>query len=492
MAGAASGAHEARRAAGSAGMRLLRAELMPVLVAILGTRFTERRVIPYAEFVLMVAEDLNELGALGFDVPRTAQEYVADWVRDRYLVRRPTAAREETVEVSRSAAEAVHFVLTLEQPQTSVTSSRLTNLTGLLGDLARDSDPSPAGHLEALYAQRERLDEEIRRAESGEYVPLADELARERLQEIFRLADEVPGDFAQVADDLERLNRDLREQIVSHDGVRSGVLEQVFDGVDLIETSDAGRTFSAFHELLLDPGLTDRFNNAVDAVLDRRFTEDLPATEAAFLRQFLVVLQRESTQVRQRLTDVSRSLRRFVETQEYREHKRLAEAIGRAEQAAMAVLKKTRPTAEIGRSLDLTSIPISSLGAWKLDNPADMRPEYDVAEHDSRTLDLEELRRLVRLTEIDFAELQANVADTVADHPGATVADVLARHPASQGLASVVGLLLLATAHAEPATGHEDWVWTSRSGVGRVVSGPRYLFLTVPAEWSSDVARART
>ena len=37
------------------------------------------------------------------------------------------------------------------------------------------------------------------------------------------------------------------------------------------------------------------------------------------------------------MTDLSRSLRRFVETQEYREHKRLADAIGRAEPVGLYV-----------------------------------------------------------------------------------------------------------------------------------------------------------
>lgn len=491
MVSAVSGAVSAGRAGETAGLKLLRADLMPVLVAILGSRFAERRTIAHPEFVLMVADDLDALRGVGFDLPRAAQEYVSDWVRDGYLVRRPTAAREETVEVSRSAADAVRFVLEVDQPQSTVTSSRLSNVTGLLGDLARDSDPSPAGHLEALKARRAELDEEIRRAEAGEYVPLADGAARERLQEILRLAGEVPGDFAQVADDLERLNRELREQIVSHDGARSGVLGQVFSGVDLIEESDAGRTFDAFHQLLLDPVLAERFNTAVDAVLERGFSAEVPAAETIFLRQFLILLQRESAQVRQRLTDFSRSLRRFVETQEYREHKRLAEALGRAEQAALAALKRVHPTTEIGRDLDLTSIAISSIGAWRLHNPADMRPESDVAEHPTGELDLALLREMVRLTEIDFGELEANIAGVVAERPGATVGDVLEAHPATQGLASVVGLLLLATQHGMEASGQELWRWRSASGAERTVSVPRYVFLTVPAEWSANVAATR-
>lgn len=68
--------------------------------------------------------------------------------------------------------------------------------------------------------------------------------------------------------------------------------------------------------LLLDPRLAESFDDAVDALLSRAFADQLTAQEAGFLRQYLTTLQRESAQVRASLTDFSRSLRRFVETQE--------------------------------------------------------------------------------------------------------------------------------------------------------------------------------
>lgn len=359
----------AQRAGQTPGVRLLRAELMPVLASILSARFADHRTLPYSEFVTLVSEDLAELRDAGFSLPQTPQQYVAGWIKDGILVRRPTDSREETVELSRSAADALRFIAAVEQPQSAVTSSRLSNVSQLLAGLARDSDPVPTSRLEALHAQREALDAEIARVEAGDFEPISDASAQERLREILRLAEEVPGDFAKVADDLDHLNQALREQIINQDGSRGGVLERVFAGVDVIEESDAGRTFTAFHRLLMDPCLTDEFDQAVDAVLERSFTRALAGPDAAFLRQFLTTLQRESAQVRQTLTSFSRSLRRFVETQEYREHKRLAAALDRAEQAAFAALQDFSPIQPTGRDIDLTSMPIASIGAWILHNP---------------------------------------------------------------------------------------------------------------------------
>lgn len=485
MVGRSGSAAAAQRAADSGGLKLLRADLMPVLVAILSARFADVRTIPHGEFVALVAEDLDELRDAGHLLPQTAQAYVSGWIRDGILIRRPTEAREETVELSRSVSDAVRFVTAIEQPLSTVTSSRLSNVAELLTSLAQASDPVPTSRLASLRAERDALDEQIARVEAGDFAPLDTEVARERLREILRLADEVPGDFAKVADDLDRLNLSLREQIINHDGSRGSVLEQVFAGVDLIETSEAGRSFSAFHRLLLDPSLTDAFDEAVDAVLSRTFTSNLDVREVAFLRQYLSTLQRESAHVRQTLTSFSRSLRRFVETQEYREHRRLVAALDAADQAAFAALQTLPPTRALGRALDLTSVAIASIGSWQLHNPADYRAAEDVVEHPSMPLDLEQLRALVRLTEIDFRELEANVANTLAELPTATIGDVLTRFPASQGIASIVGLALLATGNAVRAPGEELWVWESRNGQSKSVRGPRYVFSEIPRQWST-------
>ena len=473
----------ARRAGDLPGLKLLRADLMPVIVAVLGRRFADHRTMPYAEFIEGVTDDMDELRDAGFALPRNPQEYVGDWIRDGILVRRPTASREETVELSRSASDALRFVMAVDQPRSSVTSSRLTNVTDLLVGLARDSDPEPASRLESLRAERDALDAEIARVEAGDFVPVSAASARERLTEILRLADEVPGDFAKVADDLERLNHSLRERIINHEGSRGGVLEDVFAGVDLIEESDAGRTFSAFHRLLLDPELTSAFDDSVEAVLGRGFATELPGEDAAFLRQYLTALQRESAGVRATLTSFSRSLRRFVQTQEYREHRRLANAIASAEQAAFAALQVVSPIQTIGRDIDLTSMQVSTIGTWSLHNPADVRTADEAVEHATGGLDLEVLRQLVRLTEIDFPELQGHIAATLDEQPTATVADVLARFPGTQGLASIVGLLVLAIENATRTTGAERWSWRSESGRTKNVSAPRYVFSEVPEGW---------
>lgn len=472
-----------RLADGPAG-QLLRADHLAVIVAILSTHLAgTRRILTAHEFLEQVDEDLAELRGAGFDLPRSAQEYTHEWVRQGFLVRRPGAGRDETVELSAEAQQVVRFVAGIQAPRSAVTSSRLTNVTGMLERLARDTDPGQQSRLEALHRERARLDAEIAAVEAGRFEPLAEGVALERVAEILRLAGEIPGDFARVSADFELLNRQLREQIVKQAGSRGDVLEEVFAGVDLIEESDAGRTFAAFHALVLSPDLAGALDAAVDAVLDRPFAGTLTPQETHLLRQLLTTLQSESAQVRAVLTGFSRSLRRFVETHEYREHRRLAHALDEAKGIALQVVGVARPLTPVGLRLETSSVPLASVGTWRLKNPAETRVVTSVVTQASGVLDLDALRHQVRESEIDFAELRAAVVDTLAHQQVATVGEVLARHPATQGLASVVGLFVLAHSVGTVAAGDEVLEWTSAQGRRRSVRAGRYLFTEIPSDW---------
>jgi hypothetical protein len=212
----------------------------------------------------------------------------------------------------------------------------------------------------------------------------------------------------------------------------------------------------------------------------------LSREDVLLLRRLLTTLQTEAMQVRSVMTGFSRSLRRFVETREYREHRRLAEAIEEARAEALEAAGVLRPYTRLGLALETSSFPMSSVGTWKLRNPADSQVAEPVVGRLSGVLDLEALRVQVRESEIDFAELRAAVAETLEHQPVATVGDVLRRHPASQGLASVVGLLVLADSAGTLSAGFESLSWTSAGGRPKTVGAARYLFIEVPPEWKGE------
>ena len=468
----------ARRVREDAGLALLRADLGPMAAAVLNEHLGgEVRRRPVAELHELVDEDLAALRAAGVDASRTARAYCDQWRRDGVLVRAPApGARAETYELSASAEAAIRFLMHGDHPRATVTRPRLDTVSTQISRLARDCDPTAAGRLHALRAERAALDEEIARAEAGDFVPVDGPEAAERLTEIVSLAEEVPGDFARVRAEILALSRSLRERVVTLDSSRGEVLDDIFRGVDRIESSEAGRSFLSFHQLLTDPDSCARLDEDLESILDRDFATRLEDADLRFLRCWRPALTRESTAVRRTMTGLSRSLDRFVRSRAFEAHRRLGAELAEAQGLAARLAAQAAPQARLDLDLELTSVPLTSIGAWRLRNPADTAVVEEITVHEPTALDLEEVRRFVRASEIDLVELTDAVGAVLAERGAATVGEILGEHPATQGLASVVGLLLLARRQGQEVAGNETVAWTTSGGAERSARIPRFLF----------------
>lgn len=207
--------------------RLLAADNGPAIIALLQTHLFEgQRSLQASVFHERIGRDLEELRSMGYDLPRTAQLYVADWLAAGYLERRfPAGAIEEEYELSSAAAGAIRLVASLVEPRTAATESRLAVVIQQLVRLAEETDANPQTRIAALLAERERIDREIEAIRQGRLEMLPHASALERIREIVALADDLAGDFRRVRDQFEHLNRDLRERLVDSDTARGEVLE---------------------------------------------------------------------------------------------------------------------------------------------------------------------------------------------------------------------------------------------------------------------------
>jgi len=240
--------------------RLLASDKSPVVLAILRELLLDSdKTLSASVLTERLGHLLEELRAAGEDMPQTAQGYLSDWLGQGWLVRRlPAGASEEVYELSSEAVHAIRFVMSLLTRRSLATESRLQTVMQQLLRLSEETDPNPRSRIEALLAERERIDREIASVQRDGVKLLEDERAVERAREIVALSDELAADFRRVRDDFGQLNRGLRQSLVENDGSRGDVLEALFAGVDLLGTSDAGRTFSAFWKLLTNPEQVSR------------------------------------------------------------------------------------------------------------------------------------------------------------------------------------------------------------------------------------------
>lgn len=425
-----------------------------------------------------LSRDLEELRAQGEDLPQPAQAYVAEWLREGYLERRfPPGAAEEEYELSSAAATAIRFIATLAEPRIAATESRLGVVMQQLIKLAKETDANPESRAASLLAERDRLDQEIQKVRTGRVESLADAQALERIREIISLADGLAGDFRRVRDDFERLNRELRERLMDEETGRGEVLERLFQGVDVIAESEAGRTFSAFWRLLTDPEQSATLDDALDQVLGRQFASQLQFKERRFLLGLTRTLLAQGGIVHDVLQQFAGSLRSFVQSREYLEQRRINHLLRQAQRAALALKEEIRATGALEYTLPLTSSRLSSLSQWTLYDPSLEAPPDAMRDADAPCIALESVAELVAHSEIDFRNLKAHIRAVLDEHAQASIADVIARYPASQGLGSVVGYLALGSRHGVLAGGHEVVEWQGGDYNHRRARIPAIYFL---------------
>ena len=466
-------------------LALLRSPLWPLIVAVLREMFEgSSRRVPSAELYEFLDRTLLAVRDSGADLPGTAQSYVRAWVDAGWMLRRPgTAATGETVEPTQSALVAVDFLDGLQTPRRGLTVSRVETLTRQLEDLARDTDPSIQGRLASLTRERERIDAAIARVEAGE-VELADpEQVREKVAEILHGADDIPADFARVRAEFDSLNQDLRRRLLDQDGARGDVLDAVFGGVDLIGDSEAGRSFSSFYSVLLDPERSASVEPWINDILSRPQVADLPPAARRELRSLFEEMELAGAEVNGVLTSLSRSLRHFVATDAYVEHRQMIALIRSARSAAAEASRTNaaRPTTSMSVPLRRIGMSVRSVSALRLRNPGEERVAAEVSHHDTGMADLSALTALVRASEIDEVELRAHVDDVVSRLGPSSIGTVLREHPATQGVASVVGLLNLAIrghvqAPPDAPDATETITWTGAAGSEHTARIPTLVF----------------
>ncbi len=461
--------------------KLLAATHAPLVAGLLQTLLLDgERRLPASLLHERLERELDDLRDRGMDLPRHAKAYVRDWLNAGWLERRfPEGESEEQYELSTDAITALRFLASLDTERNVATESRLALVMQQLTQLARQTDADPQSRLEELLARRQRLDAEIEAVRGGDVEVLDEDRALERAREIIALADELSKDFRHVRDAFQQLDREFRERIIDDDRQRGDILEALFAGVDVIAESEAGRSFDAFWRLLTDARQSSELETAIDAVTSRPFASQLSRRERGFLLHLTHTLLDRGGQVHDVLQHFARSLKGFVQSNAWVEQRRLNQLLRQARAAALPLRDEVRANAPLDYIFTQSGAPIDSLSRWRLHDPRISHVDGHMDRADKADITLDNIGELVAHSEIDFAALKRAIGQTLADgRAQCSIGDVLERHPASQGLASIVGYVALGSRHGLTVAGRRELVhWQGEDGRQRAAHIPLLYFL---------------
>jgi Protein of unknown function (DUF3375) len=459
--------------------KLLGAAKAPAVGSLLQTLFLggKERYLSSSALHERLTRHLEVLRSIGEDMPQTAQAYVQDWIAQGWLRRElPDGSLEEQFELTAGASEALRFLGRLLSPRTVATESRLATVIQLVSSLRDATDDDPEARVTTLLVERERIDRQIEDARSGRIVTLPADRAVERAREALGLVEEVTADFVKYAESFDLVYREFRKDLVESDGSRGEVLAKVFTGIDVIRESEPGQVFQAFWRLLLDPTESARFEEALNELVSRDFAEQLRPEERRALAYLKSSMMERAASVHAVQASFASGLQSFVRSREYTEQRRITRLLRQAQQAAIGVADDVRIGQKLEFSLLRTSAAIRSVSQWLLEDPANGAALGGMVAAEPDDVDVGTILGQIQRSEIDMRTLRRNLRSILTECSQASIAEVLGRYPAVQGLGSVVGYLHLAVRFGVEGAGREPIRWQGMDGAWRQGMAPLYYF----------------
>lgn len=440
--------------------RLLRADSAPLLIAFLHRVFVapNRRTIALAELAEMLEDELYEIRSIHGDdhFPRPAADYLADWATPERGWLRVTYNNddEQLAALTPYAEQAIGWVVSLQGRSFIGTESRLIALFELLRQIVRGSETDPDVRIAELRAQRAELDTQIARIQQGDYEVMDDAALKDRFTQFERNAREFLADFRQVEDNFRTLSRDVREQIVTWDGPKGELLQQIFGDQDVITDSDEGKSFTAFWEFLLSPTRQDELTFMLQRALA------LPGITAMEPDPRIARIHYDwleaGDHTQKTVAQLSSQLRGFLEDDARLENRRIMQLLKSIEESALAL--REVPASEVQRSVGMEVDGLRAETNLPMERKMYAVPINQEMPHDVRDADQSAIvtDALYNQVVVDLTKLTQNIRTLLRDKESVTLSEVIAAYPLEHGVAEIVGYLHLADAKNSLAATVDD------------------------------------
>ncbi|MCC2624294.1 MAG: hypothetical protein K0R14_167 [Burkholderiales bacterium] len=459
--------------------RLLCMDNSPLILSFLYRTFIlpNLRVISYPQLVTKLDDYLFLIrNAYGEDLyPRRAKEYIDDWAGDDngfFRIYYVHNTDEPEVDITPAIEKVFEWINSLEQRTFIGTESRLLYLFQLIRDMVSNTEQDATMRLAELEQQKANIELEIAKVKSGSLAIYDSRQIKERFIQIEDTAQSLISDFRQVENNFRTLDREMRERIATSDKNKGGLLDDVFSEQDAIKDSDQGKSFKGFWEYLMSPERQDELKS----MLDKIFL--LPEIEKKnFLQNIDVDLLDVGERVYQSYNLIAEQLRKYLDSQSYLEHKRIAELIKFIERNAIEN-KDNELAQKLYMEINDTVPMLESTMSRPLFTPPRSHVIQDnllIQGQANSSLEL-----LYQQYGIDEDELYARIRKLLQLEPQISLKQVITKYPVQHGLAEIITYLHLATKKCKAVIDNElkvDLPWVTDRSVKKQLTLPNIIFI---------------
>ena len=385
----------------------------------------------YQEFVRMSEGEATP--------PREPQAYLDEWANEGFLRKYyPVEATEACYDLTPDSERALEWLGELSRRPFVGTESRLIALFETLRELVYGASYDREEQRAELERRRAEIEARIERLDRGESSGLDETRILERYYGAEDTARRLLADFKQIEQNFRDLDRETKERVIASDRARGAVLKEIFEHRDAIVESDQGKSFSSFWAFLMSLDKREELGDLVERVLA------IPAIAAAAKSFPLDSLDSRLVSAGARVQGMTHrlneELRRFLDERSRREGLRVGELVEEWKRLAL----ECRDDPPAGRAfMEIEGEPEISL---VMDRPL-FCPEEEVViaqKPSGEGRPSVGVEALYDLDSVDLGALAERLRSVLAEAPQASLSELAARFPVTQGSAEILGYLSLA------------------------------------------------
>lgn len=380
--------------------------------------------IPVERFHTRVDAILDELAALGHDVPKASGKHLAmQWMRERWLYRDPGKG-EETYRPTAHADQALDYISRATRNQINVSASRIETIQRVVSDAAMLANPNREERIRRLDEEIARLAAERKRlADGGELEPVSDSELIEQFSNVLRELDGLPSDFRRVEESVRVMHKDITQRFREEDRPIGQVIDDYLsEASHLFADTAEGRAFTGARDLMYRRDLLATLRQDLTTILQHPMAETLTRDETSKMSTATNVIRRGINDVLLQRQRLSATLREHIENYDHIRNRELDETLRGIDQQ----LRLWMQHATVRDQVDIELIPsVLELETLKLqtfdpDNERAPEPLADVTTEAPEVQSLEEIRQQGGPSLTDLRQRIASLIDS--DEQAPTVA----------------------------------------------------------------------
>ena len=421
--------------------RLLRVDNAPYILAFIAELFADESEVPYGRARLLLDEEIKRSRDLGiWSTETSAGSYLNQWIRNGWL-----REMDDLLTKTDASEIAMRFCQGLDERSAGTTASHLRIVQEAVRDLAVATSEDVGERVRLLAERKAEIQREMDALEAGEMPVLSEVEQKERMREIYQLASVLTGDFRRVEDEIRKLDKELRVQMIEGNISRGEVLLSQMEKEALLSSTEAGSAFEGFYQLLCDQNRSVEFREQLRSILSKPIAQQLSRNQYQFLSQLMRELTRESDRVFRVRRRTEQGLRAYIESGAAAENQAVERLLSQLERRAVLLRDEgVDLKTEMPLFLPVGPIEIRSPESIRLRTPEDKLDTTGVEVKPNQREPSEQV--LAYLETVRVREVASRVVQTLQSHRVMSVAQLVEQHPIEAGIEELVAYLRVAKA----------------------------------------------